>query len=48
MDVVKICGSCDRNVMNLKENVQDALADLPVDFQLDVQIGLCAECQLSR
>lgn len=41
------CGNCERNVMNLEEHVRDALADLPFDFQLDVQVGLCDSCPLS-
>ena len=47
-NVIAICGNCERNVLNLEEHVQDAIADLPVDFRLDVQIGLCSACHLSK
>lgn len=47
-NVVKACGSCENNVANLDEALQDALAEHlnPVQ-RLDVQIGLCDGCPLA-
>lgn len=46
-NVIATCGNCERNVQNLEEHVQDVIADLPFDFQLDIRRGLCLDCHLN-
>jgi hypothetical protein len=46
VDVVKVCGGCERNVMNLPDEVQDAVMDLGPMMHLDFQIACCTGCPL--